>query len=225
MLSGASDGLLIVTAAWTGARWGELVGLQRRNVHLDDGLFLVDSTIGALHESSSSGLWLGPPKSGTSVRTIRLPPFLVDLLRVHLAGHDNPIVFPSATGTWHRRSDFCRRVMRPAADGNLNAPHRRVRVYPVKPGLTFHGFRHGHKTWMTDDQVPDVAQAARLGHILEDRMRQLYTHVAYEMEQRLLDALQSRYTTALAAAPSTVLTFVDGIGHSADAAGPNRYAA
>ena len=42
-LPGAGPGaaVLIVTAAWTGARWGELVGLQRRNTHLSprpDGL-------------------------------------------------------------------------------------------------------------------------------------------------------------------------------------------
>ncbi|HWE89785.1 MAG TPA: hypothetical protein VG317_10025 [Pseudonocardiaceae bacterium] len=94
-LSNTSDGLLLLTAAWTGARWGELTGVQRPNLHLDDGLFIVDPRIGALHESSRAGVWLGPPKTATSARTVGLPPFLADLLRVHLAGHDNPIVFPT----------------------------------------------------------------------------------------------------------------------------------
>lgn len=35
-LGGATMGLLIVTAAWTGMRWGEIAGLQRCNLHLDD---------------------------------------------------------------------------------------------------------------------------------------------------------------------------------------------
>lgn len=56
VLSTLSDGLLIVTAAWTGARWGELTGLQRRNLYLDEGRFWVDPTVGALHESGSR-LW------------------------------------------------------------------------------------------------------------------------------------------------------------------------
>ncbi|MEV0084561.1 hypothetical protein [Saccharopolyspora sp. NPDC050642] len=41
---------MIVTAAWTGARWGELAGLQRHNTHLDDGHIVIDPDIGALHE-------------------------------------------------------------------------------------------------------------------------------------------------------------------------------
>ncbi|NIH79662.1 hypothetical protein [Amycolatopsis viridis] len=36
-LVGLWAGLLIITAAWTGARWGELIGLHRPNTHLDDG--------------------------------------------------------------------------------------------------------------------------------------------------------------------------------------------
>jgi integrase len=53
---------------------------------------------------------------------------------------------------------------------------------PVKPGLTFHGLRHGHKTWMIADGVPEVAQARRLGHILGDRIQDTYSHVAAEVE-------------------------------------------
>jgi integrase len=34
----------------------------------------------------------------------------------------------------------------------------------VKPGLTFHGLRHSHNTWMIDDGIMDVARARRLGH-------------------------------------------------------------
>jgi len=86
----------------------------------------------------------------------------VDLLRLHVAGRDNPFVFTTVTGAWHRRSNFCRRVMRPAADGNLNCRHRRIRVCPVMPGLTFRGFRHGHKTWMIDGRSQLTALQRRL---------------------------------------------------------------
>ncbi|APU21902.1 hypothetical protein UA75_19565 [Actinoalloteichus sp. GBA129-24] len=49
-LGGAWAGTLIHTAAWTGARWGELLGLQRRNTHLDDARIVIDPDHGALHE-------------------------------------------------------------------------------------------------------------------------------------------------------------------------------
>ena len=76
-----------------------------------------------------------------------------------------------------------------------------VRLEPAKPGLTFHGLRHGHKTWMIADGVPEVAQARRLGHILGDRIQETYSHVAAEVETRLLEGLQDRWLKAVADSP------------------------
>lgn len=35
---------------------------------------------------------------------------------------------------------------------------------PLLEGLTPHGLRHSHKTWMLEDGIPEVLQAERLGH-------------------------------------------------------------
>ena len=59
--AGTGAELLVVTAAWTGARWGEIAALQRRNTHLDDGVIVIDPLLGAMIESSR-GIALGPPK-------------------------------------------------------------------------------------------------------------------------------------------------------------------
>ena len=40
---------------------------------------VIDPEFGALHESAH-GLWLGPPKTPASARTITLPAFLIELL-------------------------------------------------------------------------------------------------------------------------------------------------
>ena len=82
---------------------------------------MIDPDLGTLLESSR-GLALGPPKTVESARTITLPPFLVELLRAHLATHDHRHVFVTPTGELYRRSNFSRRALRPAADG---APRRR----------------------------------------------------------------------------------------------------
>lgn len=86
LLGGPIARLLVITAAWTGCRWGELAGLHRDNVDLRRGVIVIDPLVGALHESGSMR-WLGPPKTRASARTIALPPFLVALLREHLARH------------------------------------------------------------------------------------------------------------------------------------------
>jgi integrase len=202
---GHDAGILILTAAWTGARWGELVGLQRPNLHLDDAKLVVDPEIGALHESSSGKLWLGPPKTPESARTITLPGFLIPLLRTYLDTHDHSHVFVTLDVELHRRSNFSRRAMRPSADGNLQVAHPRVRTQPIKPGLVFHGLRHSHKTWMIADGIPEVGQARRLGHKLPDKIEETYSHVADEVEARLMTALTTRWTTAVDTQPDTSL--------------------
>jgi integrase len=201
-LAGNGAAMLIITAAWTGARWGELTGLQRSNTHLDDAKIVIDPDIGALHEVDGT-FKLGPPKTAESARDITLPTFLIDLLRAHLDTHDHPHVFVTAENQLLRRSNFARRAMRPATDGNLDRPRPRVRVQPIVPGLVFHGFRHSHKTWMIADGIPDVGQARRLGHKIPDKIEHIYSHVAPEVEARLITALQRRWTNALTTLTTT----------------------
>ncbi|VVJ19594.1 Integrase [Amycolatopsis camponoti] len=162
VLGGPVARLLVITAAWTGCRWGELAALHRDNLYLDAGRLVVDAEAGSLHESRGRR-WLGPPKTPSSARTIALPPFLIGLLRRHLETHPFEFVFTNACGTWLWRSSFDRRVLRPAIDGGGKAG---VRLYAVRPGLTFHGLRHSHKTWLIAGGAPEIAQARRLGHHL-----------------------------------------------------------
>ena len=190
-------GLLIVTAAWTGMRWGEIAGLQRRNLHLAHGYLTVDRYVGALHESGPR-LWLGPPKTSASIRLVTLPPFLIQLLREHLAATDGIPVFCGPHGGWLRRSNVDRRILRPAADGTRHLPRPKVLLDPIRPKLTFHGLRHSQKTWLIADGVPEIAQARRLGHHLEDRIVETYSHVAPEVDRRLLEGLEARWHAAQA---------------------------
>ncbi len=44
--------------------------------------------------------------------------------------------------------------------------------------------------------MPEIAQARRLGHHLQDRVVETYSHVAPEVEQRLLDGIEARWHVA-----------------------------
>jgi integrase len=198
---GRCGAALVVTAAWTGARWGELIGLRRQRLHLyenNTGHFDIDPDFGALHEPNKGAPFLGQPKTVESARTVTLPPFLVPLLKAHLLTHQHQHVFVTPQNELHRRSNFARRALRPAADGNAHVQKPEIRFSAIKPGLTFHGLRHSHKTWMIDDGVPEIAQALRLGHVLQDKVQETYSHVAAAVEQRLLDGLEARWAKALA---------------------------
>jgi hypothetical protein len=150
----------------------------------------IDPDTGALHESAHR-LWLGPPKTPASARTITLPHFLAGLLHMHLAAHDGDFVFTSPLGYPLRRSTFDRRVFRPPVDGDI-----RNGTGPIRPGLTFHGLRHSHKTWLIADNIPEIAQARRLGHHLDNRLVETYSHVAPEIEHRLIRRLEHRWQSA-----------------------------
>ena len=52
-----------------------------------------------------------------------------------------------------------RRVWRPAVDGNP-----KTGTAPILKGMHFHDTRHTHKTWLIEDDIPEIAQARRLGH-------------------------------------------------------------
>ncbi len=180
--------VLVITAAYTGMRWGELTGLARANTHLGDGLLRIHPDIGALHEIAGK-LVLGPPKTADSARDVHLPPFLVDLLGQVLDGHDHEHVFAGAHGGYLRRSNFNRRTWTPAAGGD---PERGVP--PVIAGMHFHDLRHTHKTWLIEDDIPEIAQAKRLGHRLPG-IRGVYSHVTPAMQHRITNALQTRWNT------------------------------
>lgn len=181
-----TDRLLVLTAAYTGMRWGELVGLDRANVDLAAGCIHVHPQVGALHEVDGR-LFLGPPKTSDSVRRVRLPRFLTNELSVLLAAHDHDTVFPGARGGWQRRSNFTRRAWIPAVAGDPNRG-----VAPILPGMHFHDLRHTHKTWLIEDAIPEIAQAKRLGHRLPG-VRGIYSHVTEPIHRQLLDALQRRW--------------------------------
>lgn len=75
---------------------------------------------------------------------------------------------------------------------------------PAKHGLTPHGLRRSHETWMAEDRIADVLRDDRMGHVGEDddpdskrSMRDRYTEISDTMRGELVDALQKRWEQSL----------------------------
>jgi integrase len=85
---------------------------------------------------------------------------------------------------------------------------------PLVKGLTPHGLRHGHKTWMDEDGVPEILKADRMGHTVPG-IRGVYSHVSDQMRSELVAALQRRWEEALAArfrlCPTSPVAVLDGL--------------
>jgi integrase len=190
------EALLVLVTAFTGMRWGEAAGMRRSLLFLQPaedgtpafGWYSIDKKIGALKEEDGT-LSLGGPKTKEGVRTIELPPFLVELLLKHLKrlpAHQD-MLFPSSTGEGYRRSNFARQLWRPACDGwparEARRGHPGIEEAPtIVKGMRFHDLRHTHDTWLTEEHVPKIARDARLGHKTPG-IEGIYTHVTDVMKR------------------------------------------
>jgi hypothetical protein len=65
--------------------------------------------------------------------------------------------------------------------------------------MHFQDLRHTHKTWLIEDDIPEIAQAKRLGHRMPG-VRGIYSRVTPAMQQRITEALQDRWFGHSAAA-------------------------
>ncbi len=85
--------MFILLAAWSGARWGELVALSRDSFDLERGTMRIDRQYVELEDNS---LVLDTPKSAAGVRTVHIPPHLLAELRQDVLGQQPPVELPGA---------------------------------------------------------------------------------------------------------------------------------
>ena len=156
----ARYGALILVGGVLGLRWGEAIGLRVRDVD-----FLRRTITVAQEVSEVTGhLAIEPPKTARSVRTLAVPPFVIEAITAHLVTHRGPVgpddlVFLGPKGGVLRRA-FEQRTFKPA-----------VASAGLPSTLTFHGLRHVAATIMVaNNEHPRVIQH-RLGHTDPTRSR------------------------------------------------------
>ncbi len=85
---------------------------------------------------------------------------------------------------------------------------------PVLPGLTPHGLRHGHQTWVDEDRIADVLKSERMGHEVPG-MRGVYSYVSAAMRTELKAARQERWAASLRErarlAPRSIVPVLDAL--------------
>lgn len=144
---------MIVTIGYTGLRWGEAIGLERdytrpAGIHVE---WQLRELNGKFHRL--------PPKDD-SYRSpdwepclpIDLPPFLADLISRQIQAHSHPqcgcaarhggsgqYVFLGPDGGHYRRSNYARRVPRPACGGRCEAAHGRPAKLVIADTTTWPG--------------------------------------------------------------------------------------
>jgi integrase len=173
---------LILMAAYTGLRWGELAGLKARNLNLLRRQITVAEILVEVNGHHS----FGPPKTKESRRTLALPGFLVEELAAHLASFppNEDVMFTSDTGALLRRSNFARRVWRPATQkANLE-------------GVNFHVLRHTAATFMIAGGADAKKIQRRMGHATIRMTYDTYGHLLPEADEEVAAGLEDLWRAA-----------------------------
>lgn len=142
---GTADEPAYAIAVGTGMRQGELLALRWADVDLDAGLARITASI------AYGAKTRGKTKTHGSIRTVVLPPFVVDALRRREPGRPDGFIVATRTGRPLHARNLLRRFHRTCAALGL-------------PRYRWHDLRHYAATRMLDENVPLPSVQAALGH-------------------------------------------------------------
>ena len=172
---------LVLTAGYTGLRFGELAGLRVKHLKLLERWIQVEEAMTDVRGHQS----FGPLKSRASRRSVSLPAFLVDVLAEHLASTgprlSNDLVFVGEQGAPLRASNFRRRFWLPAVKASVGLPCR------------FHDLRHSHAAILIKAGVHPKVIQKRLGHSSIRTTLDTYGHVFDGLDREAAETLDTSW--------------------------------
>jgi integrase len=217
---GPVNGLLMLTVAFAGLRYGEAVGLHRDNLvrtreQLWAGGAYACPVVRIVEEVAEYDLYdedgkkagtfhgLEETKNDGSERDVDLPPFLARLLAYHRADLERAgrqRAFTSSGGALWRRGNWGK-VLRPAADGRPEREKRRGVSYraawePVMPGLDMRSLRHTHDSYQSQIGVKEPLAFEAMGH-KRAGIKAVYQHPTVEMRIARLAGLEDIFRRAM----------------------------
>ncbi|MFF6912878.1 tyrosine-type recombinase/integrase [Streptomyces sp. NPDC012466] len=167
---------LVLMAGFLGLRWGELIGLHRRDIDLDHGTVRVRRAVAELFNGQRE---IKAPKSAAGKRTVSIPAAITPDIRDHLeryaeAGADGR-VFLGAKGATPRRNHFNRLWRKACNEAGIK-------------GLHFHDLRHTGNTLAASTGASTRELMTRMGHSTA-RAALIYQHASAARDRLIADAL------------------------------------
>jgi len=169
---------LVVMAAWSGLRQGELLALTRADLDLD----AIPARVAvrkAVRRTDTGQVRVDVPKTGSSVRVVTMPDPLTVVMREHLeqfvADQPEASVFATGTGSVPARS-------------NLGATWRRACAKAGVPQVRLHDLRHVAQVNAAEAGATLPELMVRLGHATP-AAAMVYLHARIDRDARLTTAL------------------------------------
>lgn len=167
---------LVLMAGFLGLRWGELIGLHRRDVDLDHAAVRVRRAVAELNNGQRE---IKAPKSAAGKRTVSIPAAILPEIREHLNNYAEPgadgRVFVGGKGRLR--------------DGTTSTACgvRRAPTSESRP-LHFHDLRHTGNTLAASTGASTRELMARMGHSTA-RAALIYQHASAERDRLIADAV------------------------------------
>jgi integrase len=171
---------LIISAAGTGLRQGEALGLTIEHVDFLRRKLRVEQQLTYLGTREP---FLTPPKTESSRRAIPLPQVVLDTLAQHVAlfpPRADGFVFTDNRGRALKRGTFNSAVWRPAA-----------RASGLPPGIGFHALRHFYASALIRQGESVTVVQNRLGHATAKETLDCYAHLWPDSEDRTRSAIDA----------------------------------
>ncbi|MGF0171588.1 tyrosine-type recombinase/integrase [Streptomyces sp. Marseille-Q5077] len=169
---------LVLLAGFLGLRWGELIGLHRRDVDLDHGAVRVRRAVAGLNNGQRE---IEAPKSAAGKRTVSIPAAIVPDIRDHLKRYAEPgadgRVFVGAKGATPRRNHFNRLWRKACEDAGIK-------------GLHFHDLRYTGNTLAASTGASTRELMSRMGHSTA-RAALIYQHASADRDRLIAKALSN----------------------------------
>lgn len=151
----------------TGMRKGELLGLKWKDLNFNTGELHISRQV----VKAKSQMIVSPPKTKSSIRTIILPPDMVELLAELKATQNSEWIFPSPTN--------------PTIPRNPSAIYSRFQLILERAQckrIRFHDLRHTFATMALENGMDIKTLSAMIGHVSAETTLNIYSHITDNMQ-------------------------------------------
>jgi integrase len=179
---------LYVLAVTTGMRQGEMLGLRRKDVDLEQGVIHLQASL----QRTRDGYQFVQPKTSGSRRQVLLTDTAIDALTRHqisqtaerllkgeLWDNKDDLIFTNLTGGPLDSTNILRHCFRPLLE--------KAGLPPIR----FHDLRHTAATLLLGQGVHPKIVSEMLGHSTVNITLDLYSHVTPTMQREAVNALDS----------------------------------
>lgn len=184
--------LIVLIAAITGMRQGEILALQWTDIDTDARIITVRASLQNIPQTTDGGGRRRVTTKTGKTRRVYISPDLAQEMKDWkrqqdeyakkyrgLYQNDEKLVFTNTKGDMVDSTRFAARAFRPM-----------LRVAGIE-GVRFHDLRHYAASWMISQGVPIRAVSEQLGHASSDITLRIYAEMISEMNDKLMAAVDA----------------------------------